>query len=344
MMEKVKIIAEMAWAHDGSLEKAINIMKAAKDAGADAIGIHITSLNNYMVPHYGSGKGKVSEGKEHLQIFNYLVDINLSNEDWVTFAKEAKSCEIDLCIMPNDMESLHFAHEQLKPKYFVISAASFIEREFIERLAQTNTTTFFRIGGALLGEIEQAVNWFRKTSSAEIVLLHGFQNYPTKLEDTNIAQLKSLQDIFGLPVGLADHIDGSSPLALTVPLLAIPYGAEYIEKHITWDRAEKGEDFESALNPDDFKLFVDYVSAAQIAIGHGAWQQLTEASVRYRNITRKRVVAAANISQGERIQLSDLTFKRSDVGLTPEMKDYLIGRTLKKDIKENDAIEWGDLV
>lgn len=343
-MEKITIIAEMAWAHDGTLEKALKILNAAKEAGADAIGIHVTSMPHYMVPHYGSGKGKVSEGKEHLEIFKYLMDINLSNQDWIDFGKQAAKLGIDLCVMPNDIQSLQFVNEHLKPKYYVVSAASFIEREFIEHLARTNTTTFFRIGGALLGEIEQAVSWFKKISTAEIVLLHGFQNYPTKLEDTNIAQLKSLKDIFGLPVGLADHIDGSSPLALTVPLLAIPFGATYIEKHITWDRSEKGEDFESALNPADFKTFVEYVSAAQTALGCGAWQQLSDASVRYRNITRKRVVAAHGIAQGNTITAADVTFKRSDVGLTPELKEFIVGRTLKKDIKENDAIVWEDLV
>ncbi|HAT1942834.1 TPA: N-acetylneuraminate synthase family protein [Legionella pneumophila] len=343
-MENIKIIAEMAWAHDGQLEKAIKIMKAAKDAGADAIGIHVTALDAYMVPHYGSGKGKVSEGKEHLQIYQYLSDINLSNEDWIIFNKEAKKTGIDLCVMPNDLASLKFVHTQIKPKYFVVSAASFIEREFIEQLAQTNTTTFFRIGGALLGEIEQAITWFKNTSKSELILLHGFQNYPTKLEDTNIKQLKSLQDIFGLPVGLADHIDGSSPLALNIPLLAIPYGAIYLEKHITWDRSEKGEDFESALNPDDFKTFVDFVRATEIALGISSWQKLSEASMRYRNITRKRVVAAKSITEGKRLESTDLTFKRSDIGLTPDMHDLLLGRTIRKNIKENEAIEWEDLI
>ncbi|HAT2115959.1 TPA: N-acetylneuraminate synthase family protein [Legionella pneumophila] len=343
-MENIKVIAEMAWAHDGQLAKAIKIMKAAKDAGADAIGIHVTALEAYMVPHYGSGKGKVSEGKEHLQIYQYLSDINLSNENWITFSQEAKKTGIDLCVMPNDLTSLKFVHAQIKPKYYVVSAASFIEREFIEQLAETNTTTFFRIGGALLGEIEQAVNWFKDISKAELILLHGFQNYPTKLEDTNIKQLKSLQDIFGLPVGLADHIDGSSPLALNIPLLAIPYGATYLEKHITWDRSEKGEDFESALNPDDFKTFVDFVRAAEIALGVSSWQKLSEASMRYRNITRKRVVAAKSIVEGKCLERTDLTFKRSDIGLTPDMHDLILGRAIRKDIKENEAIEWEDLI
>ena len=334
----------MAWAHDGQLDKAIKILHAAKDAGADAIGIHITSLQSYMVPHYGSGKGKVSEGKEHLQIYKYLSDINLSNDNWNTFKTEAEKIEIDLCVMPNDIESLEFTQKELKPRYLVVSSASFIERDFIEKIAQTNITTLFRIGGALLGEIEQAINWYKNISQADLVLLHGFQNYPTKLEDTNIKQLKSLKEMFGLPVGLADHIDGSSQLALNIPLLAIPYGATYIEKHITWDRNEKGEDFESALNPKDFKTFVNFVKSAEIALGTSDWKKLSEASMRYRNITRKRIVASKTITKGTLLETSDISFKRSDIGLTPEMHQLILGKTIKKDINENEAIEWDDLL
>ena len=104
--QNTMIVAEMAWAHDGSLDKAIRIMRAAAEAGANAIGIHITDIPNYMVPHYGSGEGRVSAGKENLQVYQYLQDINLSNDDWSAFSKEAKALDIKLCVMPNDYSSL----------------------------------------------------------------------------------------------------------------------------------------------------------------------------------------------------------------------------------------------
>ena len=153
---KVMIIAEMAWAHDGSFNKAINIMKAARESGADAIGIHLTDLPNYMVPHYGSGVGRVSAGKEHMQVYNYLDKINLTPFDWQQFVIEAKKEGMKLCIMPNDKPSLDFCEKELKPDFYVLTAAAFIENEFIKAVAQTKRPTLFRIGGATLGEIETA--------------------------------------------------------------------------------------------------------------------------------------------------------------------------------------------
>lgn len=339
----IKIIAEMAWAHDGSLEKALKILDGAKQAGADAIGIHITCLEDYMVPHYGNGTGKVSAGKEHLDIYKYLNTINLSFDDWLCFKEEAQEKAIALCIMPNDHKSLLFASEKLNPTYYVISAASFVENNLVQAIAKQNKPTLFRVGGATLAEIEAAITCFQTLSSAPIALLHGFQNYPTPIAHLHIRQLQTLKNLFGLPVGLADHIDGSSPLALSIPLLAVAYGAEFIEKHITFNRDEKGEDFESALDPSQFKLFVELVRAAETALGDAHWKVLSESAIRYRNISRKKIVAAYNIVENSVLSHKDITFKRSDVGLTADEIGNILGRRVNKTLHMNDAITLEDL-
>jgi sialic acid synthase SpsE len=341
---KVLIVAEMAWAHDGSVDKAIAIMKAAKDAGADAIGIHVTDIPTYMVPHYGSGEGRVSAGKEHMKVYQYLQDINLGHDDWIRFAEAARAIGIALCMMPNDKVSLEFCEARISPEFYVLTAASFVEAEFIKAVAQTGRPTFFRIGGATLGEIESALNLFRANEGGEITLLHGFQNYPTKLEDTNIRQMQSLQELLGVPVGLADHIDGGDPISKAIPLLALALGATCLEKHITLDRAEKGEDFEAALNPQDFKEFVSFIRAGEIALGNRQWGPLSAAAERYRGISRKRMVAARAITAGTFLCREDIAFRRADVGISPAQLDTVIGRTLKTDLVENDGITLDDLL
>ena len=85
----IKIIAEMAWAHDGNLDKAKKILSSAKNAGADLFGVHITSISDYMVPFYGSGQGRVSEGKDTGDIYGYLSSIDLSRDDWISLQKHA---------------------------------------------------------------------------------------------------------------------------------------------------------------------------------------------------------------------------------------------------------------
>ena len=343
-MNKTHIIAEIAWGHDGSLEQAINLAKEAKNSGADSISIHVTSLDNYMVKHYGSGEGKISAGRESLEVFKYLEKINLSNHEWIIFEKEIRRIGLELVVMPNDFPSLNFAEENLNPDYYVVSAACFVEEEFLRRVARTKRKTLFRIGGAYLGEIEKAINIFRNERNEKIVLLHGFQNYPTKLEETNISQLKAIKEIFGFNVGLADHIDGSIPLSKVIPILAIAYGATYIEKHLTLDRQNKSEDFESALDPEDFKELVSFVRGAEIAIGNSKFKELSEATMRYRNVSRKRIVANMDISKGEIISIDKISFKRSDVGIQPDKLELILNRIAKEKIDKDDSITIERLV
>ena len=342
-IKKIFIIAEMAWAHDGSVEKALEITKLAKICGADAISIHLTDLDSYMVPHYGSGEGRVSAGENNQEIFSYLKSINLSQPEWINLVKTAKEIGLAVCAMPNDAISLEFCEQALLPDYYSLSAASFIDKSFIKQVANTSKPTFFRIGGATLGEIESTVNLFKENKGGNIVLLHGIQNYPTVLAETNIRKLRTLSQIFGLSVGLADHIDGGDPLAKILPILAIAEGAEYFEKHITLDRATKGEDFEAALNPEDFKDFVHYVRSAEIALGHSNWTALSEREMHYRDVSRKKIVAARTINANKKIDYDDLTFKRADVGLTPEYLESVIGRTANTDLHQNDGITLRDL-
>ncbi len=339
-MKKTHIIAELAWGHDGSVDQAIKIMKMAKTAGANSFSFHITDMPSYMVPYYGSGEGKVSAGRENLEVYKYLENINLSKSDWKKVSKTAMEINIDLCVMPNDFTSLEYAEDEIKPEYYVISAACFVEEEFLREIARKQRKTFFRIGGAYLGEIEKAISIFRQEGNNQIVLLHGFQNYPTKLEETDLALLSTLKKLFGVEVGLADHIDGGSDLAMVIPIIALSFGATYIEKHITLDRAKKSEDFESSLDPENFSKMVKYIRGAEIAIGSPSLKELSEATLRYRNISRKRIVASKPINKEEKITLKNTTFKRSDIGLTPDKNNSIVGRKAIVALQKDDAITF----
>ncbi|MBN2638865.1 MAG: N-acetylneuraminate synthase family protein [Bacteroidales bacterium] len=337
-MDKTYIIAEMAWGHDGSKEQAIEIVKKAKESGADGISIHITDLPSYMVPYYGNGKGKVSGGREALDVYKYLEEINLTSQDWKDICSVVAQQGLDLIIMPNDDRSLILSEELLNPDYYVISAASFVEENFLRNVACLQKKTFFRIGGAYLGEIERAINIFKEENNNKIVLLHGFQNYPTELNESNLAFLTSLNKVFGVEVGLADHIDGNDEFAKVIPALALAYGATYVEKHITLDRNDKSEDFESALNPNDFRKMVENIRNAEVAIGSDNISKLSDATLRYRNISRKRVVAVRDLKIGEVLTNDDLCFKRSDIGISPDKVETILGRRITKSVNKDDSL------
>jgi len=337
-MPNTTIIAEMAWSHDGERDLALAITEAAANGGADALSIHITHLPDYMVRHYGTGPGRVSAGKETRPIYDYLSDIALDFEDWAVVAGAARAASLDLLVMPNDEPSLAFA-ETLAPTAYVLSAACFEEFDFITHVGRLGRPVYLRVGGATLGEIDTAISMLTDAGAGPLTLLFGHQNYPTAVEDTDLLALTGLRNTFGLPVGLADHIDGNDEMATILPLLALPLGASCIEKHITHDRSKRGEDFESALDSEQFRAFVKRVRLTEQALGSPALSGFGASAQAYRRNSRKRLVAARTIRAGEPITEDMVVAKRSDAGESPARKTFFIGAHARHDIPADAGME-----
>jgi len=336
--KKIRFIAEMAWSHDGSYSQALKIMRNAKRSGADFIGIHMTSLDDYMSKFYLNTPGKLSSGRKSLNIFKYLKRININNTKWVDFGKECKKNRIKLCVMPNDLKSLKFCIKFIKPQMYALASSIFLEHELVNIISKQNAECVIRIGGASLGEIENIVRVFRANNNNKFTLLHGFQNYPTKIDETNLSQIKTLKKIFNCKIGLADHIDGSDEMALIVPLLAINMGVSLIEKHITIDRKKKSEDYEAALEAKEFEKLVYLSKKINIVSGKEEISSLSKRALRYREVSRKKTVAKIAIKSGDRLNKNNFIFKRSDQGLNPIEISYFLNQKINTDINKDMPI------
>jgi sialic acid synthase SpsE len=340
------IIAEMAWGHTGSLDNALKMLQATKDSGAQAIGIHLTHMPTYMTKNYQCLAGKTTsdtqEMNESNSIYSYLDKINLSDDDWLEFDKKAKELNIDLVVMVNDIKSLEFSRKMKVSKY-VVSAASFLEKEMILKILDVNPNIIARIGGATLDEIDNLVNLVLNASDeSSIELLVGIQLYPTPINQTHIASIPELQKRYNnnrIKYGLADHIDTDNPHAKYLPALSLCYGISSIEKHITTCREDNLEDFEAALSIEDFKEFVSFVRASEIALGSGKLDYLMNDSYhKYREVSRKKIVAKKSMSEGEIITKDNITAMRSDFGISVDNFDLILGKKINKDISSEEGI------
>ena len=193
-------------------------------------------------------------------------------------------------------------------------------------------------------EIERAIEIIKKEGVEDIILMYGYQNYPTKPEKTNLLLLKTLKEKFDLPVGYADHTDGSTQLAIYLPIMTIPMGADVIDKHITLDRSMKGADYQAAINCADLKKFIENVRLIEKAMGDGKRKEFTEEEKEYRTKVKKSIVAARDIKIGDCISRKDIEYKRTNIlGLAPYEANKIIGRSAKKDIKIFDNLSEEDL-
>lgn len=166
--------------------------------------------------------------------------------------------------------------------------------EIMKTIGMTEKPVLIGVGGWYEEEIDQLMPLVKKHMDNQLILMHGFQGYPTTLEDINLKRVQHLKDRYKVQIGFADHIDAEHPLATDLPVYAFFCGASVIEKHITLNRAAKGFDYYSSLEPNEFKLMTEKLKQAQIAAGS---TEVNESERKYLHDSSLRVTANRNIKK-----------------------------------------------
>lgn len=318
----VKIICEIASSHCGSVEKLYNLINKASSTGCDFIKLQIFDYNDLI--HHNSKN------------FSVLKDIEISQDNWKKVFAYCSLKQLAIIAEPFDLKSLELVKNFSNISSIKIPTTDLGDTDYIDLVCSFAKFVIVGVGGATLDEIQNITSSFKQHKNIECVLMHGFQNFPTELQDIQLSKISWIKDNFDLRIGFADHINGDfTELSRTVPCMAMSLGAEYIEKHITLNREDKEFDYYSALNPDEFKSFVAFLKMAFFSLGTSNGGKLSEAELNYRNLMKKFAVLNQNVSKGQILKTSQVDFKRVDkVGLTRNQFENL---TLKK--INNDYLE-----
>lgn len=327
----IYVIAEMACSHEGDPKLGSRIVQAAGSAGAHAIQFQIWTHQAMMVPQHPD--------------FAKLARIELPREAWKSLAGEVRSqfprMEIIACVY--ERGSVDFC-ESLGVDAYKLHAADLSNPYLIRYVAKTGRRIDLSVGASTLDEIERALEWIRETSNSEIWMMYGYQNFPTPTDAIHLDYLRTLREVFGLPVGYQDHSDGGSPAAFWLPAAAAGIGVEILEKHITHDRSFKGIDHEAALNPDEFAQFVAMVREIERAKGSPHPRPFSAEEQKYRKYSKKSLVAARDLAKGETLSEGDLLFMRAeDLGLPPDQAFRLAGRRVRRAIGAYHLVKEEDV-
>ncbi|HEY6161117.1 MAG TPA: N-acetylneuraminate synthase family protein [Bacteroidia bacterium] len=316
--ERPYIIAEMACAHDGDIQKATKLVDAAVDAGADAIQLQFFELDETLTPSheaYSVVKGIVFSPQQWSEIFNY-----------------SRSKGIDVFVCTYDVPSVKLA-VKLGADGIKLNSSDLSNPEVVIEVATSGIAFTLGTGASTLDEIKKGLELAMNHGALNVVLMHGVQNFPTKRTDLNILRIKWLQENFPIPVGYHDHTDADDPFAKIVDLVAVGMGANVIEKHITLDRKEKGLDYQAALEPEEFRAFVENIRQAHIALGKKELDVFSESDLRYRKFQKKSIVAGRMIRSGEIISRDMVKFIRNtEPGIPPSEFKGLVGKQALCDI------------
>jgi len=288
---KVFIIAELSANHNGSLDIAIDTIRAAKRAGADCIKIQTYTADTITIDSNKDDfqiKGTIWEGKNLYQLYQEAYTPWQWHEEIFRVAKE----EGLICFSsPFDKTAVDFLEKINTPAY-KIASFEITDIPLIEYVASKGKPVIISTGIADLEDIELAVNACKRMGNENIALLKCTSSYPAPIEEANLQMIKDFSNRFGVISGLSDHTIGS-----TVPIVATSFGAKIIEKHFILDRSIGGPDASFSMNEAEFTQMVKAVREAEKAIGMVDYH-LTEKQAKGKDFSRSLYIVE-DVNAGE---------------------------------------------
>ncbi|MEM7133502.1 MAG: pseudaminic acid synthase [Chloroflexota bacterium] len=327
------IIAEMSANHNQDFDQAVEIVKAAKASGADAVKLQTYTPDTLTIDchnEYFRIEGTLWEGRNLYDLYGEAY----TPWEWQPKLKEvAEELGMDLFSTPFDATAVDLMDEMDVP---VIKVASFenVDLPLLRRVAQSGKPVIMSTGMANLAEIDEAVSTLCEAGCTELALLKCSSAYPSPPEVMNLQTIPHLAQAFGVPAGLSDHTLGT-----TVPVAAVALGACIIEKHFTTSREIPSADRAFSLEPDEFKEMVDAVRMTEKALGSVQYG-LNEKEAQSR-VFRRSLFVVQDVAAGEEFTHENVRSIRPGHGLHTRYLDSVVGRRASQNVKRGTPLSWG---
>ncbi|QEG20311.1 pseudaminic acid synthase [Mariniblastus fucicola] len=328
--KKAYLIAEMSANHNGDFDRAVAIVRAMKEAGADAVKLQTYTADTLTIdcdkPDFVIGAGTVWEGQK-------LHDLYASAyTPWEWHAELfalANELGMDCFSTPFDNSAVDFL-EQFDPPFYKVASFELVDVGLIEYIASKGRPITMSTGMGSIEEISDAVAVVKK-AGVPLTLLKCTSAYPSPPSSMNLNTMRDMAERFDVPVGLSDHTLGT-----TVPVAAVALGASVVEKHFTLSRKDEGPDSSFSLEPAEFREMVDAIRIVEQALGEVKYERSDkeEASV----VFRRSLYAVADIAAGEALTNENVRSIRPGHGLKPKFLSSLLGKSAAKAIPRGTPI------
>lgn len=326
------IIAEMSANHLGDFDRAIRILEASADAGADAVKLQTYTADTITIDHKSDDfriKGGLWDGRYLHDLYQEAYTPWEWHEPLISRGRELG---IDVFSSPFDPTAVALLDKLDVP---AIKIASFecVDLPLIQHAARTGRPLIMSTGMATLGEIDAAVKAARSESDTGLVLLHCISGYPTAPSDSNLRTIPHMAAAFDCEVGLSDHTMGTA-----VSVASIALGACVIEKHVTLARADGGPDGAFSLEPDELKTLVSESRIAWESLGTVGYS--LKGSESGNVLLRRSLYAVTDISAGEQLTEQNCRSIRPGHGLPPKELPNVLGWHARNPIPKGTPIAW----
>jgi N,N'-diacetyllegionaminate synthase len=328
--QRTLVIAEIGVNHDGSVERAIELVHHAADAGVDAVKLQIFQADTLVHPTTSFAeyqRDRVNEDDPTAMLRKY----ELSRDELrqvVDAIRELNLTPLATPFSPGDVAMI----EELDLPAIKIASPDLVNHLLLARAAGSQRPMIVSTGAATIEEVGQAVQWLREWQ-AEFVLMHCVSSYPTPAYQAHLCWIEELAQ-FGIPVGYSDHTT-----ELLAGAMAVSAGACVVEKHLTYDCRAEGPDHSASANPTEFAEYVRLIRSAEALRGSNG-KRVLEIERDVRTVSRQSLVLARDVRDGQVICISDLTVQRPGTGIAPAAVEAALGKTAKGSLRKGTLLQW----
>lgn len=331
--EKPYVIAEMSGNHNNDINRALKLIDAAAEAGADAVKLQTYTADTMTIDirtdEFYIDDGGLWHGRNLYELYQE------ANTPWdwhpELFA-HAKKRGITCFSTPFDASAVDFL-ESLDAPAYKIASLELTDVDLVARVARTGKPVIISNGMGTMGEIDETVRVARANGCKDLILLKCTSAYPAKPKDANLATIKVLREAFDCQVGLSDHTMGTH-----VPIAAVTLGATVVEKHFTLRRADGGVDSAFSLEPEELAQLVRECAEARDAIGVPTFGSPEAEATSMRS--RRSLYVVEDMKAGEAFSDTNVRAIRPGLGLAVKHRGEFMGRTARHDIKRGTPLSW----
>jgi pseudaminic acid synthase len=322
------IIAEMSANHGHDLNKAIELVYAAKDSGANAIKLQTYTAETLTLNHK-SEDFYITKGPWSGQYMYDLYKDAYTPWEWHAQLLEiANKIGITLFSSPFDPTAVDFLEELDMPAY-KIASPEIIDIPLIRKVAQTKKPIIISTGSATISQINEVLDCLNNEGIEDFALLKCTSEYPAPPEDIHLKTIPHMKDNFKCIVGLSDHTMG-----IGVPVASVAFGAQIIEKHFVMDRNDKTADSFFSATPKEFKLLVDSVRTVEKAIGKVSYP-IEESE------PKRCLIVINDVKKGDLLSNNNIKSLRPGGGIEPKHFDQIVNQyKALRDISKGTLLQW----
>lgn len=333
MCNKVKIVAELSANHNGSIDTAIDTIKAAARSGANAIKLQTYKPDTITIDSskkdFIINNGSIWDGDNFYNLYKK------AHTPWEWHPKlyeVAKGEGIECFSTPFDKTAVDFLEELNNPIY-KIASFEITDIPLIDYVASKGKPIILSTGIATERDIQLAIDTCKKRKNYDITLLKCTSSYPAPLQESNLIMIREYRERFNLITGLSDHTIGS-----TAPMVATALGAKIIEKHFILDRSIGGPDSSFSMDENEFSKMVKDIRNVEKVLGEVTYE-LTNKQKKGREFSRSLYVIK-NVKKNDIINEENVKSIRPGFGIHPKYLKSIVGKKFNKDYHKGDRLNF----